>query len=63
MRQPRDQHWADLLEEWEGEVAELGGYGELTVRIQFHDSQPREYWIEQRRRRRLLGKGAVKVAK
>ena len=42
MRQPRDQHWADLLEAMEIEADKLGGNGEFTIRVKLYQGQPRE---------------------
>ena len=56
MRTPRDQHWADLLAALEREADTLGGYGEATLRVRFHDSQPREVEVLERVPKYLLGK-------
>ena len=40
MKPPHDQHWADLLEALEREAVALGGYGEIGLRIVFHDGHP-----------------------
>ena len=40
MRQPRDQHWVDLLAALEREADTLGGYGEVGLRVVFHDGHP-----------------------
>ena len=58
MRQPRDQHWADLVEALEIEADLLGGFGEITVRIQFHQAQPREVRVCERRATYQLGQTA-----
>ena len=59
MKQPRDQHWADLLAALEREADTLGGYGEVTLRVRFHDSQPREVEVLGRVPKYLLGKKGV----
>ena len=56
MKQPRDQHWVDLLAALEREADLLAGYGELTLRVRFHDSQPREVEVLERVPKYLLGK-------
>ena len=56
MRQPRDQHWADLLEAVEMEAKTLGGYGEVVLRVRFHDGQPREVAVQERLPKYRLGR-------
>jgi len=64
VKQPRDQHWADLLEALEREADALGGYGEVTLHLRFHDSQPREVEVLGRVPKYLLGKkGVAEVVK
>ena len=50
-----DQHWADLLEALRKEVTILGGYGDITIKVRFHDSQPREIEVRERHPKYLLG--------
>ena len=40
MNQPLDQHWADLLAAVEREIKAMGGYGEVRLRVTFHDGHP-----------------------
>jgi hypothetical protein len=47
LKQPRDQHWADLLEALETEADKIGGNGEITVEVKFHDGQPRMVRVTQ----------------
>ena len=55
MRQPRDQHWADLLAALERIVDRSGGYGEIDVRIIMHDGRPRDVLELATRARYKLG--------
>ena len=62
MKQPRDGHWAGLLEALEREADALGGFGEVGLRVRFHDGQPREVEVQERRPKYLLsGAGAAKA--
>ena len=64
MKQPRDQHWTDLLAALEREADALGGYGEVGLRVRFHDGQPREVEVRERVPKYLLGKkGVAEVVK
>jgi len=58
MRQPLDQHWADLLAALQMEAVELGGFGEITVRIRFSEGQPRDVRTSERLRTYRLGQTA-----
>ena len=56
MRQPRDQHWTDLLEALEMDADALGGYGEIRLSVRFHDGQPRELQVQERLPKYRLGR-------
>jgi hypothetical protein len=62
MRQPRDQHWAELLGALEREADALGGYGEIAVKIQFHDGQPRDVEVERRLLKYKLGRADSRLS-
>ena len=64
MKQPRDQHWAELLGSLEEEAEEAKGYGYVIVRIDFHDRRPQGIEVRERVPKYLLGKkGAAEVVK
>jgi len=58
MSHPLDQHWADLLAALQMEAVELGGFGEITVRIRFSEGQPRDVRTSERLRTYRLGQTA-----
>jgi hypothetical protein len=49
----------NLLDVLEGEARELGGFGELSVRITFHDGRPGTVDVVERRKRYRLGVGTL----
>lgn len=59
MRTPLDQHWAGLLKALEDEAAEMKGTGASTVRIRFHQGQPREIEVLDRKQKYLIAKGGT----
>lgn len=60
MKQPRDQHWENLLGTLE-RMADGLGHGNITVRIWFHDGQPRELDLLERVEKHHLGKTAASL--
>jgi len=59
VNQPLDQHWAGLLKAIEDEAAEVKGFGSSTIRVRFHDGQPREIDVLERKPRYLIAKGGT----
>ena len=48
MRQPLDKRWVDLLAAVEREGKAMGGYGEVTLRVIFHDGHPSRVRVAER---------------
>ena len=60
MKQPRDQHWVEFLGAVETEADMLPhGCGGVTLRIRFHDGQPREIEVLERTPKYLIARGGT----
>jgi len=59
MNQPLDQHWAFVLNALESEATKMQGTGSSTVRIRFHQGQPREIEVLQSKQKYLIAKGGT----
>ena len=50
------QHWQDLLEGLQRESDQVDGWGEVTMRLVYHEGLPREMEVVSRVTRYKLGK-------
>ena len=50
------QHWQDLLEALQRESDQVDGWGEVTIRLVYHEGLPREMEVVSRVTRDKLGK-------
>ena len=59
MKQPRDQHWERLLVALEDEADEMKGTGSSTICVRFHQGQPREIEVLERKQKYLIARGGA----
>jgi hypothetical protein len=57
------RHWNDLVDAFRAEASALGGWGEVTVRVTYHEGVPLMLDVLERNPRYRLGSGLPQLTR